>query len=122
MHKIPLNENWTFRKLEGISIDAADAVHIDELCSAGLTEKVSLPHTWYMDEEPYRGLTLYEKAVTADTSWEKLFIREANLHDSIYNCKITCIIELYSFFINSNKYKIVLLRIIISAYTDRRYI
>ena len=74
MHKIPLNENWTFRKLEGISIDTADAVHIDELCSAGLTEKVSLPHTWYMDEEPYRGLTLYEKAVTADTSWEKLFI------------------------------------------------
>ncbi|MCR5007624.1 MAG: hypothetical protein K6A76_03485, partial [Oribacterium sp.] len=35
---------------------------------------VELPHTWYRDEDPYRGLVLYQKAIQIDPDWKHVFV------------------------------------------------
>ncbi len=48
MKRIEINQGWTFQKLSG---------------SAPVT--VDLPHTWYTDEDQYRGEAVYKKTVRA---------------------------------------------------------
>ena len=35
---------------------------------------VTLPHTWYRDEDPYRGLVLYQKIIQIDPDWKHVFV------------------------------------------------
>lgn len=35
---------------------------------------VELPHTWYRDEDPYRGLVLYQKTIQIDPDWKHVFV------------------------------------------------
>lgn len=35
---------------------------------------VTLPHTWYRDDDPYRGLVLYQKTIQIDPDWKHVFV------------------------------------------------
>ena len=35
---------------------------------------VALPHTWYRDDDPYRGLVLYQKTIQIDPDWKHVFV------------------------------------------------
>lgn len=83
MNQIAMNDAWQFVKLPGCFIQtlreaangtAAWPQEIQERVGSGISETVCLPHTWYRDEDAYRGLTLYEKEVRTDPSWECLFV------------------------------------------------
>ena len=65
MNRINLNENWRFAKLpDGIFPPAAEPAW----------ENVALPHSWYQDDNPYHGLALYCKTVSADPAWRNGFL------------------------------------------------
>ena len=83
MNRIAINDAWRFVKLPGCLIQtlreaaggtAAWSQEIQEKIGSGAAETVCLPHTWYRDDDAYRGLTMYEKEVGADPSWECLFV------------------------------------------------
>lgn len=57
MKRISLHDSWRFRKLPGFTLEDAPAVALDDFPAAC----VSLPHTWYRDDDPYKGLCVYEK-------------------------------------------------------------
>ena len=61
MKKISFNDSWLFRKLPGCSPD--DLPEISLLSFPA--EEVTLPHTWYTDDDQYRGLCVYEKEIPA---------------------------------------------------------
>lgn len=64
MIKIPLNEGWKFRRIDGKSIaDVCDIVSEDD------SETIDLPHTFYSDDDQYRGLTVYEKEIAVEPDW-----------------------------------------------------
>ncbi len=69
MKKLSLNPNWKFRKLPGWTLDRFP----NALPEEGWAE-VSLPHTWYSDDDPYQGLTVYEKTIVRDPNWKKAFL------------------------------------------------
>lgn len=69
MKKLSLNPNWKFRKLPGWTLDRLP----DALPEDGW-EEVSLPHTWYSDDDAYQGLAVYEKTVVRDPNWKKAFL------------------------------------------------
>ena len=66
MHKIQINEGWQFNKipdgnirdLSGLTGDSK-VVYSDVISSESFVT-VTLPHTWYRDDDPYRGLVLYQ--------------------------------------------------------------
>ena len=58
MRKQSLNENWKFTKLPGLRVDQL----LSPLPEDGW-ESVSLPHTWFREEDPWRGLAVYEKTI-----------------------------------------------------------
>ncbi len=62
MNKLSLNEGWEFTKLPD-----GDILNPD-FC------KVTLPHTWYTDEDQYRGLAVYRKLITVSEEWQKVFL------------------------------------------------
>ena len=65
MNRIPLNEGWQFAKLpEGMYPPAAEPAW----------EAVTLPHTWYRDDDQYHGLALYCSERPSDPAWEKVFL------------------------------------------------
>ena len=35
---------------------------------------VTLPHTWYRDDDPYRGLVLYQKTIQINPDWKHVFV------------------------------------------------
>lgn len=59
MKTISLNDSWLFRKLPGHRLDEAAQLSPESFPS----ETVSLPHTWYTDDEQYKGLCVYEKEI-----------------------------------------------------------
>ena len=66
MKRISLNSFWQFAKLPGGAIPSAEE---------GIAwETVSLPHTWYSDEDQYHGLTVYRKEVPIDSDWRRVFL------------------------------------------------
>ena len=69
MQTIPLNSSWKFRKLPGLALDALPDVLPD-----GAWEDVSLPHTWYSDDDPYQGLAVYERTIVRDAPWQRVFL------------------------------------------------
>ena len=65
MNRIPLNEAWQFTKLaEGTYPPAVEPAW----------ETVTLPHTWYNDNDQYHGLALYCRELPVDPAWEKVFL------------------------------------------------
>ena len=55
-----MNLGWEFLKLGQVDfeqIDCVEAVSFDR----NLFEKVDLPHTWYSEENPYKGSGVYKK-------------------------------------------------------------
>ena len=48
MERIVLNRGWTFQKLNGSALETVD-----------------LPHSWYKDEDQYRGPAVYTNTVEA---------------------------------------------------------
>ena len=69
MRTISLNENWKFRKLPGLTLEA-----LPEILPDGPWETVTLPHTWFSDDDPYQGLTIYEKTIPRDAREPKAFL------------------------------------------------
>ena len=59
MTRLSLCDNWRFRKLPDLTIEQA----APETLPAEGWEPVSLPHTWYTDDDQYRGLTAYRRSL-----------------------------------------------------------
>ena len=79
MNKTILCEGWRFQKLPGVSPD------LRALPEDGY-QRVSLPHTWYTDEDPYRGMTAYRHTLETDPEWKNAFLKfdGADQHAWIY--------------------------------------
>ena len=69
MRKQSLNENWKFTKLPGLRVDQL----LSPLPEDGW-ESVSLPHTWFREEDPWRGLAVYEKTIIPGADRRKAFL------------------------------------------------
>lgn len=60
-----INSGWEFQKLYQTDIDKI--CNIDEISFDSATfEQVDLPHTWYSEENPYKGTAVYRKKVMLD--------------------------------------------------------
>lgn len=66
MQRISLNQFWQFAK-----IPEGDIPFTPEGIS---WESISLPHTWYTDEDPYHGAVVYHKEFSTDPKWCKAFL------------------------------------------------
>ena len=65
MNRISLNAGWQFIKLpRGIPVERED---LD-------WEPVSLPHTWYRENDPYHGLVLYRRKIEVEDGWKNAFL------------------------------------------------
>ncbi len=69
MQNLSLDQDWKFRKLPGLKIS-----DIPERLPDGSWEQVSLPHTWFTEEDPWQGLAVYEKTVCRGADWERAFL------------------------------------------------
>lgn len=69
MQTISLNPNWKFRKLPGLSLAS-----LPSSLPEGAWEEVSLPHTWFSEDDPYQGLAVYEKTIGRDPAWQTAFL------------------------------------------------
>lgn len=74
MKKINLNQGWKFSKLKGQSIE--NPQETDEAFDI-----VDLPHTWYQNEDPYRGLSVYVKEVDVHEYTDKKLFLEIEAAD-----------------------------------------
>lgn len=68
--KSVLNEGWLFRRLPEQTIEQTSPA----LLPVEGYETVTLPHTWYTDEDPYRGLTVYRRTVCPSPEAEHVFL------------------------------------------------
>lgn len=65
MNRISMNAGWQFVKLpKGIPAERED---LD-------WETVSLPHTWYREDDPYHGLVLYRRKLEVEDGWKNAFL------------------------------------------------
>ena len=60
-----INLGWEFQKLYQTDINKIHDMEKIELDMKG-AEQVNLPHTWYSDEEPYKGTAVYRKKMILD--------------------------------------------------------
>lgn len=66
MQRISLNQSWQFAK-----VPEGDIPPVPE----GIAwENISLPHTWYTDEDPYHGVVVYRREFSTDPKWCKAFL------------------------------------------------
>ena len=65
MKRMTLNEAWLFARLPDGTYPAA---------AEPAWTTVSLPHTWYSDDEQYHGLALYRKTIPVEPTWQKAFL------------------------------------------------
>lgn len=82
MKTISLNDSWKFRKLPGRTLDSAPDLSPDEANA----QTVSLPHTWYSESDPYKGLCVYEKTVPAPEG-KALFL---SFDAADQSCRVFC--------------------------------
>ena len=60
-----INSGWEFQKLYQTDIDKI--CNMDEISfDREAFEQVDLPHTWYSEENPYKGTVVYRKKVMLD--------------------------------------------------------
>lgn len=74
MKRISLNTGWQFARLPGVSIAAPGL-------AGAAWETLDLPHTWYCDDDQYRGLAVYRKTVEPDCGPDKRLILEIGAAD-----------------------------------------
>ncbi len=67
MERVSLNANWEFVKLPDYKLDNFVMPEVEY-------ERISIPHTWYTDDDQYRGFVLYKKSIKVDKNWKKAFI------------------------------------------------
>ncbi len=60
-----INSGWEFQKLYQTDIDKLCSME-DISFDKAVFEQVDLPHTWYSEEEPYKGTVVYRKKVMID--------------------------------------------------------
>ena len=66
MQRISLNQSWQFAKIPDGTIP---------FTLEGIAwENVSLPHTWYTDEDPYHGVVVYHRELSTNPKWCKAFL------------------------------------------------
>lgn len=78
MQRILINDNWEFKKLPN------GDVHSPIAPESGY-ENVTIPHTWYQDDDQYRGLAVYRKMIKTQENWGKVFIEFCGADQ---NCKV----------------------------------
>lgn len=69
MKTISLNDSWLFRRLPDCRLDSASVFSPESFPA----ETVTLPHTWYADDDQYKGLCVYEKEIPRPEG-EQLFL------------------------------------------------
>ena len=70
MKQISLCEGWLFRKLPEAVMEGTSPA---ALPTEGF-EAVTLPHTWYRDDDQYRGLSVYCRTLAWEEGWERAFL------------------------------------------------
>lgn len=74
MERFSINTGWRFAKLPGVSYTAPSL-------AGAKWETLNLPHTWYRDDDQYRGLAVYQKTVEADYGPDKCILLEIGAAD-----------------------------------------
>ncbi len=74
MKRVLINTVWQFAKLPGVSIAAPSLAGAE-------WETLDLPHTWYQDDDQYRGLAVYQKTVDVDFGPDKCLFLEISAAD-----------------------------------------
>ena len=64
MNKLSFNNAWEFTKVNSMSMDT----------SPEKSEIVDLPHTWYSNDDYYRGMAKYSKKLLINDNWKNVFI------------------------------------------------
>lgn len=64
MNKLSFNNAWQFTKVNSMSMDTS----LEE------SEIVDLPHTWYSNDDYYRGMAKYSKKLLINDNWKNVFI------------------------------------------------
>ena len=64
MNKLSFNNGWEFTKVNSMSMDTS----LEE------SEIVDLPHTWYRNDNYYRGMAKYSKKLLINDNWKNVFI------------------------------------------------
>lgn len=64
MNKLSFNNAWEFTKVNSMSMDT----------SLEKSEIVDLPHTWYSNDDYYRGMAKYSKKLLINDNWKNVFI------------------------------------------------
>ena len=78
MQRISINNNWEFIKLPQGDANAPTAPDTGY-------EPVSVPHTWYSDDDQYRGLAVYRKSIKTEKEWKNVFLEFCGADQ---NCKV----------------------------------
>ena len=68
MKTYQLTDGWQFAKLPDCTPES-----FTQLPENGF-EPVTLPHTWYSDDDQYRGLTVYCRQIAWDKDWDCVFL------------------------------------------------
>ena len=63
-----LSDGWQFRKLPDCTPETFDTLPTDGF------ETVTLPHTWYSDDDQYRGTAVYTREITWEADWTCVFL------------------------------------------------
>ncbi|MCR4673420.1 MAG: hypothetical protein K5675_00285, partial [Lachnospiraceae bacterium] len=85
MKKTVINNGWLFSKAEGKKYEEnVDVTSIDWKRA----KEVILPHTWFKEEDQYRGLTYYKKELTIDYKEDEVYYIEFEGADQ--RCKVYC--------------------------------
>lgn len=74
MKQFSINTGWQFAKLPGVSIAAPSP-------DGAAWETLDLPHTWYCDDDQYRGVAVYQKTVEVDCGPDQSLILEIGAAD-----------------------------------------
>ena len=76
MNKLSFNNGWEFTKVNSMSMDT----------SLEKSEIVDLPHTWYSNDDYYRGMAKYSKKLLINDNWKNVFIdvEAADQHAYVY--------------------------------------
>jgi beta-galactosidase len=76
MNKLSFNNGWEFTKVNSMSMDS----------SLEKSEIVNLPHTWYSNDNYYRGMAKYSKKLLINDNWKNVFIdvEAADQHAYVY--------------------------------------
>lgn len=74
MDRLFINTAWRFAKLPGITIAAPSL-------TGAAWETLDLPHTWYHDDDQYRGLAVYQKTVEVNCRADQCLILEIGAAD-----------------------------------------